>query len=122
MRNGTIEFRLPAPPSTNNLYRNVSRKGRVKTAAYKAWCEYAGWDVKAQWNGVPIPGKFGCAIYLPPGIDLDNCKAILDLLGPSTKHGLGVTADDRHCQQLCQYRSGVADGKCIVSVWPIGGD
>ena len=28
---------LPFPPSVNNLFLNVSRGGRVKTAKYRAW-------------------------------------------------------------------------------------
>lgn len=28
---------LPFPPSVNNLFMNVSRGGRIKTAKYRAW-------------------------------------------------------------------------------------
>lgn len=91
-----------APPSTNSLYANVPGKGRVRTAAYKTWIKTAGWEIKAQPH-CRIPGKFEMSIWLPPGIDLDNCKAIADLLGPG-KHGLGITDDDKHMDELHVYR------------------
>ncbi len=43
-----IVYRLPAPPSVNNLFRNVPGKGRVRSSEYVAWCEAAGWSLRAQ--------------------------------------------------------------------------
>jgi hypothetical protein len=108
-----ISLTFLAPPSTNALFANVPRHGRVRTKMYKEWANAAGWEIKAQLvpNGAigtnhrtqPIVGPFKLSLWLPPGIDLDNCKAIADLLGPG-KHGLGITEDDRHMVELHVYR------------------
>lgn len=37
-----FEVVLPLPPTANNLFANVPGKGRVRTAAYRAWAEVAG--------------------------------------------------------------------------------
>lgn len=36
-----IEFLLPIPPSTNNLYFNLPKGGRAKTAEYNNWLKFA---------------------------------------------------------------------------------
>lgn len=41
-------LKLPAPPSVNMLYRNVSGKGRCKTKRYMTWINAAGWMIKEQ--------------------------------------------------------------------------
>ena len=100
-----LEF--SAPPSTNSLYANIPGKGRVRTKAYKAWIDAAGWEIKAQARGYRVPGKFALSVWLPPGLDLDNIKSVADLLSPPTKtkkHGLGITDDDKHMDELHVYR------------------
>ncbi len=37
-----IDVVLPLPPSTNNLYVNVPKVGRVRSKRYKAWIDEAG--------------------------------------------------------------------------------
>lgn len=39
------------PPSTNNLYDNVSRGGRVKSSAYKNWLDTMGLFANRQIRG-----------------------------------------------------------------------
>lgn len=43
-----IQFDLPLPPSTNGLFKNNRRRGRVKTPRYEAWIEEAGWKLIIQ--------------------------------------------------------------------------
>lgn len=88
---------LPVPPSVNALYANVPGKGRVKTAAYRAWLTEAGWAVRAQ-RPVPIVGEYELHIEVARNKrrDLDGyLKAPSDLLV-----SLGIIPDDRHCVVL----------------------
>ena len=57
-RVGVIE--LPAPPSTNHLFRNVPGVGRVKSTKYKKW-------IKATKNTVL---RLNSPIAYPVGIEL----------------------------------------------------
>ncbi len=41
-------FRLPVPPSTNNLYVNIPTRGRVPSMRYKTWRRAAENELKAQ--------------------------------------------------------------------------
>jgi Holliday junction resolvase RusA-like endonuclease len=84
---------IPMPPSLNNAFLNVAGKGRVRSKAYKAWAEEAGWMVKARMNG-QVSGPVSVLIDICPrtrrAFDLDNrCKPALDLLV-----SCGVLADD----------------------------
>jgi hypothetical protein len=38
------------PPSTNGLYANIPKRGRVKTERYRTWLQAAGWDMKRYHN------------------------------------------------------------------------
>ena len=42
-----VIINLPMPPSTNNLFINVT-KGRIPSARYADWRQEAGWSLKAQ--------------------------------------------------------------------------
>lgn len=84
---------LPFPVSTNQLYANVAKRGRVKTARYRAWCCTAGWELKQQ-KPQPISGDYSITIEVERkksrNPDLGNChKGVSDLL---VEHG--VVADD----------------------------
>ncbi len=110
-----IELTFAAPHSTNNLYRNVPGKGRVRTPAYRMWQQSSGWEIKTQWQG-KIDGPFALTIWLPPGLDLDNgVKAVADLIGPGT-HGLGLTEDDRQMVELHVYRDRNGGKQCRVRI------
>lgn len=84
-----IEVTIPLPPSANALFANAKR-GRVKTGAYKAWLEEAGWHLvrawtalgKPVWNEDPRPMRLEIAAGLRSRTrDLSNtCKAIEDAL------------------------------------------
>lgn len=84
---------IPMPPSLNNAFLNVPGKGRVRSGAYKAWADEAGWMVKARRNGA-ISEPVSVAIDIRPAnkraFDLDNrVKPCLDILV-----SCGVLSDD----------------------------
>lgn len=92
---GMILFRaaIPMPPSLNHAFANVPGKGRVRSKAYKAWAEEAGWMIKARKNGTVLGPVSVTLDICPPNkraMDLDNrLKPALDLLVDC-----GVLSDD----------------------------
>ena len=66
------EISIPIPPSTNKLYRNVSRKGRVKTTQYKSWLSEALWLLKSGLPTLTPPVKLGVTIYGGKGFSVDS--------------------------------------------------
>lgn len=85
---------LPFPPSTNNLFVNVPKRGRVRSSRYMMWLKEAGWELQAQRPGTFI-GPVALTISLCPKDkrrrDADNgAKAVIDLL---VRHGV-IAADD----------------------------
>ena len=89
-----MEYRLPFPPSTNNLFINKGRR-RVLSLEYRLWREAAAWELKAQ-KAKPFKGRAIVHIDIDDTRkgDADNrSKAILDALveygvlaGDSKKH------------------------------------
>lgn len=87
-----VTLTLPYPPSVNNLYRNAGNR-RVKTEAYMAWLNAAGWELRRQRPG-HVPGRYRLSLVLTPpdgrARDADNTfKAVSDLLKTC-----GVIAED----------------------------
>lgn len=82
-QNAVTYLTVPAPPSTNALYRNVPGRGRVKTGAYKDWAGRAGWTLKSQAPAA-VPGRVIIIIGIEresAASDIDNrVKALFDLL------------------------------------------
>lgn len=104
------------PPSTNALYRNAPRVGRVKTRDYKTWLNAAGWQLKEQRVGhVSGPYFLHLALARPKDKrrrDIDNrIKAASDLLV-----SLGITDDDAKAED-CRvfYDDTLAEG-CVITV------
>jgi Holliday junction resolvase RusA-like endonuclease len=104
-----IEFTVPIPPSTNNLFVNRAGKlhgGRAKGPFYKIWLQEAGWEIKRQ--RVPlITGIVAVVIDAPLNRrrDLDNAlKPLLDLLVRQQ-----VLKDDNLIDDLRIRRSGVGN-------------
>lgn len=106
-----VELRIPAPPSTNALYRNRTGEelararaagkalpGRAKTTRYRTWLQGAAAAVNMQRPG-HVAGAFTLCIILPrqqgKNIDLDNIKALPDLL-----KRCGVLDDDREAEWI----------------------
>lgn len=108
-----LALTLPMPPTTNNLYSNVPKIGRVKSRRYEAWIEEAGRaPVAGQWRRLvaeDAPPR-RCAprprweldialVGLPEGADVSNrIKAVEDLVCAMT--GL----EDRDVQRVTAYR------------------
>lgn len=94
-------LRLPLPPSTNTLYRNVRGVGRVKAAGYKRWLVVASsyGIVQKPSGGFPrFERDFEIIILIPAKTrgDVDNrAKATLDVLT-----AWGIISDDRHAQAV----------------------
>lgn len=123
-----ISFDLPAPPSTNQLYRNVAKVGRVKTKRYLAWCNTAGieakkaklgWhaDTRQEWTRIMDSNEYMLCIRIPHKLrgDIDNrIKGILDLFV-----SLGLTPDDSRCQTILITKSYTIIGpRVVVSIYP----
>ena len=100
------KFRLPVPPSTNNLYVNIER-GRTRSKSYNSWLNAAGWELKIQ--KVPtFPRKVAIRLSCPRNKkrDLSNhLKSVEDLL---VKHR--VISDDKHVEHIeMDWHEGEAD-------------
>lgn len=105
---------LPIPPSTNKLYRNVPKVGRVKTGYYAAWIEEAGLRLNGQRTETFGKMNVNVAMTVPTDLrrDLDNyAKATLDLL---TRHS--IWHDDSQVQKLTIERGDRKD--VLVEVVP----
>lgn len=93
-----IRYSLPYPPSVNGLFFNAS-KGRVKTDAYTAWREAAGWAVTMQGRKhLKGPVTLSIALVKPDKRrrDLSNTiKAVEDLLV-----SMAVIEDDHLVQKI----------------------
>ncbi len=85
-------FELPFPPSVNSMYRNVAKRGRAKTAEYKAWIKEAGTALSRQMSEQEISGQVCLRIDLDKrrkGDCTNRAKAVEDLL---VSHG--ILSDD----------------------------
>jgi crossover junction endodeoxyribonuclease RusA len=90
-------MKLPMPPSTNNLFVNVPKRGRVPSGRYRQWKTAAGLMLNVQ-RPHRVIGSVRVLIYVPEKTrgDIDNrVKAVLDLL---VAHG--VIEDDKHVHSL----------------------
>lgn len=107
--------RLPAPPSTNNLFINVRSGGRILSPAYRSWRTYAGtllnlarvqpFGLASVQIGLMVPRK-------PASRDIDNfSKAPIDLL---VAHA--IIADDKQVERLTIERHDEAD--ILLTVMP----
>ena len=109
-----FRIELPIPPSVNQAYRNVPKRGRVATEVLKQWKRDAGWEIHLA-KREPVTGPYSVSILVPdemPG-DVDNrAKSAVDLL---VAHKL--TPDDKMARRVSSERSAeVPFGRCIVVV------
>ncbi len=92
-------FRLPIPPSSNNLFANKKGCGRIKTRAYTAWLKEAdAWYYLQRLNQQqPIAGPIELHIRLPQirGDASNRIKAAEDYL-VSRK----LTGDDKNNRKV----------------------
>lgn len=113
----TLHLSSP-PPSSNGIFANVKRwssdskaPGRMKTEAYKAWRDAAGWEVKTQ-RPEKVRGPVAIDLTVKrhsDRSDIDNrVKGAIDLLV-----WLQVIDDDRNVQEV-RARWGDVPGCVIV--------
>lgn len=117
-----LTYRLPVPPSTNNLFATVAGKRR-STADYKAWRTTADAEIMVQntkqreaLKALSVP----CAVSIQvprrrQASDLDNrLKAILDALVR-----MRVLPDDND-RVVADLRIRVTDSPdCVVEIGPL---
>ena len=87
----SLTLSLPKPPSVNNLFFNLPKRGRIASPEYKAWRAAASYQVRAQ-RPLFFRGPVTLILVIEESnrCDLDNClKAPLDLLVE-----LGILEDD----------------------------
>ena len=109
-------FTLPAPPSTNALYKNVSGKGRVKTRTYKDWRSYALTEVRRQnVRNVDAPCVVLVAVERQSTkADIDNTlKASLDLMVAA-----GVLSDDSFVTFIAAVWAPRANATAHIQIYP----
>jgi Holliday junction resolvase RusA-like endonuclease len=109
-------FRLPRPPSVNNLFLTKGRL-RIPTPAYKAWRAEAYKMIMVQRVGqvrTPIAGPYRAELVVQRSRgDLDNFyKAVSDAL----VH-MGVIVDDSFADEIHLYWGDVEG--CMVTVEPM---
>lgn len=101
------------PPSVNQMYTNVSGRGRVPTKRYRTWKQAAQWDCVRAGK---VSGPYVMQITVDRSMrhknaDIDNlCKPLSDLLQSE-----GIIDNDNLCEDL-RIRWGDADGKIIIRV------
>lgn len=103
---------LPKPPSTNMLYANAGKRGRVKTPRYKAWITEAGVALNLQTAGATqMTGPVCISISLNKGrADLDNLlKPLIDLL---VSHS--VIEDDHNVVELSMQHDESAQAATVT--------
>jgi crossover junction endodeoxyribonuclease RusA len=114
-------LRLPLPPSTNALFRNVAGVGRVKAVGYKRWLISAGAYGITQKppGGFPhFERDFEIIVLIPAKTrgDVDNRgKCVIDLMT-----AWQIISDDRYAQAVTIRRVlDMPEGECRVTVRPV---
>ena len=114
-----IEVTLPLPPSTNNLYINLKRGGRAKSAAYKQWLLGAKEACEAAWitSGCPVyPDKARMRLTARVGVnyrrDISNAlKPVEDALCAFLP-----IPDDRYNNEIAATRDLNCEGFVIATL------
>ena len=76
---------LPMPPTTNTLFYNAGRLGRIRTKEYDAWIKEAGWKLASQ-RPRQVTGRVSIIIEVSDAESTDTWdvanreKAAVDLL------------------------------------------
>ncbi len=116
----SFRVELPLPPTANSAYpTNFRTRRRYLSPTARAWKVEAGWMIRAA-NPPKIRGPYTFMILVPLKArgDADGyVKLPQDLLSPGkpANPGLGVTPDDRHCQDSRGKRDpSVPWRRCIV--------
>lgn len=117
-----IQVTLPLPPSTNNLYVNLKRGGRAKSAPYKSWLKLAEQACVAAYiaAGKPeYPEKAKMRLTVRVGAsyrrDVTNCvKPVEDALCAFLP-----IPDDRYNDHISIARDLDCEGFVICRIEPV---
>lgn len=114
---GALHLSAP-PPSLNNLFINVKRKGRVKSPDYNAWITTALLQLRRQ-NGWHVGGP----VYIRLVFNRQDTRADLDNLIKPTVDILvaaGRIQDDRHMMKVeAEFASGTHGTRIEIRRWPM---
>ena len=112
-----VAFHLPAPPSTNALFKNVPGRGRVKTRSYDDWRMMAHVALRQQ-RIKNVDGRCIVVIGVERGslnADIDNTiKATLDIIVSA-----GVLTDDKFVTAIAITWLPMANGLAHVTILPV---
>ena len=116
-----VTLDLPAPISTNKLWRPIVRGGKpaiVSTKEYLAWISEAGWRLNAQRPGM-VEGPYAITMKISrkSRADLDNVKAVSDLLQTQ-----GVIENDRLAERVVIERADIDGMQVMVVSTKAGGE
>lgn len=113
-----IQISLPVPPSVNQAYRNVPKRGRVKTKAYKAWLAQADNVYLAQKRGItPVTGPCELHIRIPTSTRGDASNRIK--LCEDYLVSREITGDDKHNRKVTIERDDSVTC-CVMTITPVG--
>ena len=111
-----ISFRIPDPPSLNNIYANF-RGGRIKTKAYRKWRKAGAYELAYGQRIGLVEGLVDVVVYLPKHLqgDCDNrLKPSIDLLVAA-----GILRGDTK-RYVNSSKAEWTDGPhCIVTITPM---
>ena len=123
----SVTVLLPVPPSVNRIYRHTKENGPVRSEAYKAWIDGAGWRLQMQRPG-RVPGAYVLLLAVPrtSRMDIDNAaKAVSDLL---QRHGV-IDNDRDAVRVLLEWHAehdevaatvrGLSDGPALEPIAPV---
>ncbi|CAH1657674.1 putative Crossover junction endodeoxyribonuclease RusA [Hyphomicrobiales bacterium] len=115
----TVVIQLPVPPSANRIWRiagtRLTKNGKrapnvIKSPAYRAWQDEAGWLLRSQRPG-RVAGAYDLTITLPKvRIDPDNAvKGASDIL---VKHN--IIDDDKFARRITIERDDAAEAMVVT--------
>jgi Holliday junction resolvase RusA-like endonuclease len=123
-----IAFRLPFPPSVNDMYLNNKGKtgrGRIKSPGYRLWETAAGLMLNTQQreeHNLPFTQRVCVEILLndktvADSADCDNrIKAVLDLL---VTHKVMKKDSKKFMRGVgCEWVDDLKDVECMVLIYP----
>ncbi|MFC0410994.1 hypothetical protein [Roseomonas elaeocarpi] len=104
---------LPVPPSTNKLWKPIARGKMAQTVMYEAWKQEAGWAMNRQRASHHEFGRYAMRVAVGTGHDLDNLKAVPDLLQAQR-----TVINDKDCEALVIVRDRtLTDRQWSVQLW-----
>ena len=101
MLSGGFTIFLPMPPSTNNLFVNVPRKGRVPSPEYVAWRKEADALYLSQKRPEPVTGPFRFLLeVVRPDKRRRDVSNLIKAAEDQIAH-YGLIRDDCDAEEVC---------------------